>query len=85
MICKDLKKRQSKGRTLTYTFSVGPRGYSEEGAWGQPYAAPSQPLATVDLEQHIKDDLIEDIARYLGPRTASFYKDNGIPWRRACL
>lgn len=82
MLCKALKKQQSKGRTLTYTFSIAT---FDDPKWGNPYAAPSRSLDTVELDHHIKDGLVKDISRYLDPKTAGFYKDNGIPWRRGYL
>jgi chaperone BCS1 len=88
MMCKAFKKEQSKGRTMTYTFSSsggGGGGYDNRGNWGQPYAAPSRDLATVELDTEIKNSIVKDIARYLDPKTAEFYKNNGIPYRRGYL
>lgn len=87
MLCKAFKKEQSKGRTMTYTFSSGGGGgsYDNRGAWGQPYAAPSRDLATVELDTDIKNSIVKDIARYLDTKTAEFYKNNGIPYRRGYL
>jgi chaperone BCS1 len=86
LLCKAFKKEKSKGRTMTYTFSTGRSGgYSEAGHWGVPYAAPSRNLATVELDKEIKDNIVNDITRYLEPKTAEFYKNNGIPYRRGYL
>ncbi|KIW02789.1 uncharacterized protein PV09_05850 [Verruconis gallopava] len=85
LLCKEFKKEQIKGRTLTYTYSSNPTNYFEGGSWGTPYAAPIRPLATVELDQHIMDEIMEDIAQHLDPKTAEFYKNIGIPWRRGYL
>lgn len=86
LLCKAFKKEKSKGRTMTYTYSNGRSGYSEDGGnWGAPYAAPSRDLSTVELDTDIKNDIVKDITRYLEPKTAEFYKNNGIPYRRGFL
>ena len=84
ILCKEFKKEKSKGRTMTYTYSTERSSY-DGGHWGSPYAAPSRDLATVELAAEIKDDIVRDITRYLEPKTAEFYKNNGIPYRRGYL
>ena len=46
---------------------------------------PSRPLDTVDLDQEVKNQLVEDIKKYLAPASVKFYAQRGIPHRRGYL
>ena len=45
----------------------------------------ARPLASVILPQKLKDRLLNDMTNFLGPKTATFFKSHGIPYRRSYL
>ena len=46
---------------------------------------PTRPLGTIDLDLQTKEQLVEDIQRYLQPASVRFYATRGIPHRRGYL
>ncbi|KAG8666529.1 hypothetical protein FPOAC2_11643 [Fusarium poae] len=53
--------------------------------WAKSISKPTRPMLTIALEEHIKQGLIKDLARYLNPRTKKWYATRGIPYRRGYL
>lgn len=45
----------------------------------------SRPLDTIELDEHIKRPLIEDLGGLLSPSTKQYYREQGIPYRRGYL
>ncbi|KAF2172178.1 hypothetical protein M409DRAFT_31761, partial [Zasmidium cellare ATCC 36951] len=46
---------------------------------------PARKLDSVSIEEHKKQDLVEDIKTYLSHESKSWYANRGIPWRRGYL
>ncbi|KAI4141015.1 MAG: hypothetical protein L6R39_005545 [Caloplaca ligustica] len=53
--------------------------------WNRVASRPSRPIETVVLEHEQKDRLLADINEYLHPKTAVWYANRGIPYRRGYL
>ena len=53
--------------------------------WRQEARITSRPLASVVLPAAVKSRLIDDVEKFLSPRTQEFYTRNGIPYRRSYL
>lgn len=51
--------------------------------WDGRVIRPARPLETVDLEAKDKQDIVDDITRYLASRT--YYSNRGIPYRKGFL
>jgi len=56
-----------------------------EGTWDSTILRPLRPLETVHFDEEVKQDLIDDLTRYLSPATRRFYNARGIPYRRGLL
>ncbi|MCJ1384683.1 hypothetical protein MMC17_007801 [Xylographa soralifera] len=70
----------SKAKTVTtfYKYSGGAETFKA-------VKRPTRPLRTIDLDLKTKEQLIEDIQRYLQPASVRFYATRGIPHRRGYL
>ena len=53
--------------------------------WAEQPQMPARSMDSIYLDAAVKDKLIRDIARYVGPKTRKFYNDRGIPHRRGYL
>ncbi|MCJ1387787.1 hypothetical protein MMC18_000630 [Xylographa bjoerkii] len=70
----------SKAKTLT-TF----HSYNNINELFKPIKRPTRPLRTIDLDLKTKQQLVEDIQKYLEPASVRFYATRGIPHRRGYL
>ena len=50
--------------------------------WGKAAMRISRPLETVMLDPQQKDDILQDIEKYIKPSTRVWYGERGIPYRR---
>ncbi|KAI4218337.1 MAG: hypothetical protein L6R36_009007, partial [Xanthoria steineri] len=53
--------------------------------WNRVASRPSRPIETVVLDHEQKSRLLADINEYLHPKTAIWYANRGIPYRRGYL
>ncbi|MBW0524540.1 hypothetical protein O181_064255 [Austropuccinia psidii MF-1] len=74
---KALSMKIEEGRIVIYTSMGG----AEWRPFGQPRA--KRPIASVILDQGIKETLLTDIKEFMG--RARWYADRGIPYRRGYL
>ncbi|KAE8310954.1 P-loop containing nucleoside triphosphate hydrolase protein [Aspergillus transmontanensis] len=77
---RDFAKRDGN-RIIIY------RGESRAGAsnWGRVASWAARQLSSVILDKGQKDRIVIDVDEYLSQRTRSWYKRNGIPYRRGYL
>ncbi|KAH8649665.1 BCS1 N terminal-domain-containing protein [Tricladium varicosporioides] len=61
------------------------RRYGGRGSWVRVSERPCRPMKTVVLEEERKMDVMADINEYLDPKTAKWYANRGIPYRRGYL
>ena len=54
-----------------------------QGVWDISAERPARPLSTVDMDSKDKQDMVDDITKYLASR--QFYSNRGIPYRRGYL
>ena len=72
--------RSQDSRTLTTIMT--PYGGRQ---WNRRCIKPARPLSSVYMDPAEKSGLVEDMKEYLAPRTAKWYQDRGIPYRRGYL
>ncbi|MCJ1399499.1 hypothetical protein MMC11_002701 [Xylographa trunciseda] len=70
----------SKAKSFTTFYK-----YSEDKQQFKGVKRPTRPLKTINLEPKYKEQLVEDIRRYLKPASIHFYATRGIPHRRGYL
>ncbi|KAE8352518.1 BCS1 N terminal-domain-containing protein [Aspergillus coremiiformis] len=75
--------QKEKGKTVIYRGAK--RAYDEKFYWARSTSRPARPLSTVILDPEEKTAFIRDVQYYLHPRTAEWYSDHGIPYRRGYL
>lgn len=61
--------------------------YTRDGDTWDPkvISRPIRKLDSVSIEEHKKQEIIEDIKTYLSPHSKAWYANRGIPWRRGYL
>ncbi|KAL8937767.1 MAG: hypothetical protein Q9211_003515 [Gyalolechia sp. 1 TL-2023] len=76
-----------KGKACTVVRRPAPKEMRGRGrnAWHRVASRPSRPIETVVLDHEQKDRLLADINEYLNPKTAIWYANRGIPYRRGYL
>ena len=76
-----------KEKTCTVVRRPAPKEMRGRGrnVWNRVASRPSRPIETVVLEHNQKDRLLADINEYLHPKTAIWYANRGIPYRRGYL
>jgi len=53
--------------------------------WELSAVKPVRPLDTIHLDRDVKENLLNDIKKYLDPQRRRFYSEQGIPYRRGYL
>ncbi|KAL8890136.1 MAG: hypothetical protein Q9192_005913 [Flavoplaca navasiana] len=76
-----------KEKTSTVVRRPAPKEMRGRGrnVWNRVASRPSRPIDTVVLEHEQKSRLLADINEYLHPKTAIWYANRGIPYRRGYL
>ncbi|KAI4114139.1 MAG: hypothetical protein LQ338_008048 [Usnochroma carphineum] len=76
-----------KEKTCTVVRRPAPKESRGRGRniWNRVASRPSRPIETVVLDHKQKDRLLNDINEYLHPKTAVWYANRGIPYRRGYL
>ncbi|KAI4207452.1 MAG: hypothetical protein LQ346_000581 [Caloplaca aetnensis] len=76
-----------KEKTCTVVRRPAPKEMRGRGrnVWNRVASRPSRPIDTVVLDPEEKERLLADINEYLHPRTATWYANRGIPYRRGYL
>ncbi|KAL8965707.1 MAG: hypothetical protein Q9183_003724 [Haloplaca sp. 2 TL-2023] len=76
-----------KEKTSTVVRRPAPKEMRGRGrnVWNRVASRPSRPIETVVLDHEEKDRLLSDINEYLHPKTAVWYANRGIPYRRGYL
>ncbi|KAL8922443.1 MAG: hypothetical protein Q9208_005165 [Pyrenodesmia sp. 3 TL-2023] len=76
-----------KEKTCTVVRRPAPKEMRGRGrnVWNRVASRPSRPIETVVLDHEEKDRLLADINEYLHPKTAIWYANRGIPYRRGYL
>ncbi|KAJ1329614.1 mitochondrial chaperone BCS1 [Microdochium nivale] len=80
-----LERCRSFNRKLK-NFSVTVRSAGERGSsWELSCQKAIRPLETLYLDDAVKQDIVDDMRRYLNTATAEYYQRRGIPYRRGYL
>ncbi|KAL8842252.1 MAG: hypothetical protein Q9170_000578 [Blastenia crenularia] len=76
-----------KEKSCTVVRRPAPKEMRGRGrnVWNRVASRPSRPIETVVLEHEQKNRLLADINEYLHPKTAIWYANRGIPYRRGYL
>ncbi|KAL8769426.1 MAG: hypothetical protein Q9209_004654 [Squamulea sp. 1 TL-2023] len=76
-----------KEKTSTVVRRPAPKEMRGRGrnVWNRVASRPSRPIETVVLGHEQKSRLLADINEYLNPKTAIWYANRGIPYRRGYL
>eukprot|EP01040_Poterioochromonas_malhamensis_P009951 gene9951-10813_t len=74
-----LAETPEKGKFLCFNWHIRYQYWREEAR------IDARPIDSVVLPSKTKDRLIQDIERFLLPKTKQFYVRNGIPYRRSYL
>ncbi|KAL8724698.1 MAG: hypothetical protein Q9166_007809 [cf. Caloplaca sp. 2 TL-2023] len=76
-----------KEKTSTVVRRPAPKEMRGRGrnVWNRVASRPSRPIETVVLDHEQKSRLLADINEYLHPKTAIWYANRGIPYRRGYL
>ncbi len=76
-----------KEKTCTVVRRPAPKDVRGRGrnVWNRVASRPSRPIETVVLDREQKSRLLADINEYLHPKTAIWYANRGIPYRRGYL
>lgn len=79
--CKDFNATAKDAMT---TIHMKGNAYGGE-IWQQAIVRPSRPLDTIDMDEKLKIELLNDVKEYLHPDARRFYARRGIPYRRGYL
>ncbi|KAL8910400.1 MAG: hypothetical protein Q9171_004309 [Xanthocarpia ochracea] len=76
-----------KEKSCTVVRRPAPKDVRGRGrnVWNRVASRPSRPIETVVLDREQKSRLLADINEYLHPKTAIWYANRGIPYRRGYL
>ncbi|KAI4242929.1 MAG: hypothetical protein L6R40_003802 [Gallowayella cf. fulva] len=76
-----------KEKTSTVVRRPAPKEMRGRGrnVWNRVASRPSRPIETVVLDHEQKSRVLADINEYLHPKTAIWYANRGIPYRRGYL
>ncbi|KAL8923437.1 MAG: hypothetical protein Q9172_003134 [Xanthocarpia lactea] len=76
-----------KEKSCTVVRRPAPKDMRGRGrnVWNRVASRPSRPIETVVLDREQKSRLLADINEYLHPKTAIWYANRGIPYRRGYL
>jgi len=83
--CKEMAKISEESKTPIYSQGTRRDHYDPNSLWNGPQLVLNRPLETVELDEQVKENLVNDIEEYLKPETKEFYAVNGIPYRRGYL
>jgi mitochondrial chaperone BCS1 len=75
----ELSEKSEEGRFICYTWNI------ENCYWREESKIKSRPMQSVVLPNALKQRLVNDMEKFLSPRTQDFYNRNGIPYRRSYL
>ncbi|EKG14218.1 ATPase AAA+ type core [Macrophomina phaseolina MS6] len=78
--CRDFASNQV-GK-LTHIYRTSPQA---RGRWDSPTSRVSRPMSTIDIDEAVKKNLLEDARRYFHVSARNFYANRGIPHRRGYL
>lgn len=53
--------------------------------WTKAMSRAARPMSTIALDESIKEHFVQDLQRYLNPKTKTWYATRGIPYRRGYL
>jgi len=81
--CRDFADKQRQAFVTVRTSKTGGLHYDEQ--WNTTILRPLRPLDTVHFDEKTKQQLVDDIEKYLDPNTRNFYNRRGIPYRRGYL
>lgn len=74
---------KQKGRTSIFRAT---RSNTGDGVtWTRCMSKATRPMSTLALDDSVKEDLVDDLKRYLDPQTRQWYAQRGIPYRRGYL
>ncbi|KAF4331636.1 BCS1 precursor [Fusarium beomiforme] len=74
---------KQKGKTGIFRAT---KLYSEdEMSWTRCMSKATRPMSTIALDEHLKQNLVKDLRRYLDRQTKHWYATRGIPYRRGYL
>jgi mitochondrial chaperone BCS1 len=76
------------GKQTTHTRIYRPQArdkQSEGNEWHCVSVRPSRPVSTVVLDDEPKAEILMDMNEFLHPKTATWYSNRGIPYRRGYL
>ncbi|KAF2817069.1 P-loop containing nucleoside triphosphate hydrolase protein [Mytilinidion resinicola] len=79
--CKDFEEKTRNALTTIHIKS----GARSGSIWSDPILKPDRPLDTIDMDETLKNALIEDFHGYLHPTARRSYGRRGIPYRRGYL
>jgi len=83
--CKEMSKISEESKTPIYSQGTRIDHYDPNSLWNGPQLVLNRPIDTVELDDQVKENLVNDITEYLKPETKEFYALNGIPYRRGYL
>lgn len=76
---RQLHMKKDDSKTVIYRANL------TDNYWQRCMSRLNRPFSTVILNEHVKQDLIDDAADYLNPTTRRWYANRGIPYRRGYL
>jgi chaperone BCS1 len=83
--CKEAAKISEESKTPVYSQGDRMDRFDPNTMWCGPQLVLNRPLETVELDDQVKENLVNDVMEYLKPETREYYAINGIPYRRGYL
>lgn len=83
--CKETAKVSEESKTAIYSQGDRMDRYDPSTLWCGPQLVLNRPIETVELDDLVKENLVNDMEEYLKPETKEYYAVNGIPYRRGYL
>eukprot|EP01031_Cornospumella_fuschlensis_P044833 gene44833-54832_t len=75
----EMSEKTDDGKFICYTWHI------DHAYWREETKITTRPLQSVVLPAAMKERLVNDVEKFLSPRTKDFYIRNGIPYRRSYL
>ncbi|KAI6783555.1 mitochondrial chaperone BCS1-B-like protein [Emericellopsis cladophorae] len=79
------EQHMAKDEQKTLIYRGGSDGQGGDLTWKRCMARSTRPFSTVILNEKVKQELVDDVADYLAPKTRKWYANRGIPYRRGYL
>ncbi|KAG9256843.1 putative BCS1 protein precursor [Emericellopsis atlantica] len=79
------EQHMAKDEHKTLIYRGGNDGQGGDLTWKRCMARSTRPFSTVILNEKVKQELVDDVADYLAPKTRKWYANRGIPYRRGYL